>query len=119
MREMKIRSRIFISLRALSLRIAPRHILKLLWEKHLQDRVSDMSYSYGLFRANEIPAASTGWIFELHQLLREEQTIRLFPINQGVPGPVNFIYRDYPKKNPVDLHWPTRKDTRWLKQTVS
>jgi len=74
-------------------RVASQHIFKRLWDEHLRHRADDMSYLYRLFRYNEITAVAAGWIFEsrMHQLLREEQTIRLFPIAQAVPGSANFI----------------------------
>ena len=56
-------------------------------------------------------AAGAGWVFELrmHQLLRKQQTIRMFPITLGRPEPANFIHEDYPGRNPIDLHL-TRSD---------
>ena len=91
--------------------IASRCVFELLWGNILCFRVSDMCYYYGLIRTSAIMAAGAGWVFELrmHQLLRKQQTIRMFPITPGRPEPANFIYEDYPGRNPIDLHL-TRSD---------
>ena len=54
----------------------------MIWERHLADRVDLVEELYNLFLAAPITAISAGWVFEnrLHQLLRTERTLQLFPI---------------------------------------
>jgi hypothetical protein len=87
-------------------KIASRRVFELIWEIHLQHRISDMEYLYSFFQNSQTMAPAAGWIFELrmHQLLRRQQTIRLFPI-RGRPGTTRFLYDGYTasKENPTDL----------------
>lgn len=84
-------------------RIASRHIFELIWERSLHQQVVGMKYFYNLFRPNEVTAVSAGWIFEyrMHDLLRTKQAIRLSPIAQARPGPVNFIHKEYTEDKSV------------------
>jgi hypothetical protein len=86
-------------------RITSQHVFELLWEKHLYYLTSHLGYLYDLFWASPATAASAGWIFDfqMHQLIAEQQTIWIFPITQGDSRSANYIYKDYPGENAVDL----------------
>jgi len=90
------------------IKIASQHVLKLLWEEHIQHEIEDMEYFYNQFLDNSITATSAGWIFKLrmHQLLMRQQTIRVFPI-LGHCRKANIIY-NAPREwnNPTDLQLP-------------
>ena len=77
-------------------RIASRGVLELLWNQHLKDQVSEMEYPYNLFRSSSGSASAAGWVFELrmHQLLRQGDSIQLFPIGRR-SSESNSFYDDY------------------------
>jgi len=75
---------------------ASQPVFDLVWKKHLSHRLDLMEQFYYLFLANPITAISAGRVFEerMHQLLRSEQTLRLFPIlPRG--GKTNVIFDKY------------------------
>ena len=88
-------------------RIASRRVFQLLWDRHLRHMIAHIAYFYDLFRTSPTTAVSAGWIFEfrMHQLLAVQRAIRIFPITQAEAGSVNYIYKDYPGENAVDLQW--------------
>ena len=77
-------------------KFASRRVFDMVWERHLADRVDLMEELYNLFLAAPITAISAGWVFEnrMHQLLRTERTLQLFPI---LPrrARTNIIFDDY------------------------
>ena len=77
-------------------RIASRWIFELISDLHGKNRVSEMRHFYNLFQWSMVVATTQGWAFELwiHQLLREENVIQLFPFHcYATEG--NFICDDY------------------------
>ena len=77
-------------------KFASRCVFDMVWEKHLASRVDLMKEFYDMFLATPITATLAGWVFEgrVHQVLRTEQTLRLFPILPR-SGRANVIFDDY------------------------
>ena len=77
-------------------RVASQPVFRMLWERHIKHRVSDMHFYYDLFRDSSTTAPTAGWIFQLqvHELLRRGGPIQLFPI-RGHRAAANFVYNDY------------------------
>ena len=88
-------------------RIASQYALELLWERHLQHRVSDAKYFYDMYRASVTTAADAEWILRsrIHQLLRSQLTIRLSPIVRDAFDPTDFI-GCFLERTPMDLQLP-------------
>jgi len=63
-------------------KFASRRVFDMVWEKHLSRRIDLMREFYYQLLTKPIAAIPAGWAFEnrTHQLLRREQTLRLFPI---------------------------------------
>ena len=78
-------------------RIISQHVFDHLWDKHRQYQIPDMEYSYNQLQAGPTTADFARWIFEfrIHQLLRGQQTIRIFSIGQDRHRLGDFIYNDY------------------------
>ena len=80
----------------------------MVWERHLSNRVDLMEEFYNLFLATPVTATPAGWVFEdrMHQLLRTERTLQLFPILPRRAG-TNIIFDDYAaskaKNDPVEF----------------
>jgi len=76
--------------------VASRHVLNLLWEKHISHRADLMRLLYDQFQAYPTNPPAAEWIFKLriHQLLVEKQTLQLFPI-RGYQTKANLIYDDH------------------------
>jgi len=76
--------------------VASRHVLNLLWERHISHRADIMGLLYYLFRDNPINPPAAEWIFKLrmHQLLVEKQTLQLFYI-RGRQAGLNLLYDNY------------------------
>ena len=68
----------------------------MVWEKHLASRVDLMKEFYDMSLATPNTATLAGWVFEgrVHQVLRTEQTLRLFPILPR-SGRANVIFDGY------------------------
>jgi len=64
-----------------------------------------MRYFYITYEERAATAADAAWIFKsrIHQLLRSQQTILLFPILRDGPRPKNFVYNYCLEQNPMDL----------------
>ena len=75
---------------------ASRRVFNMVWEKHIFNRVDLMEEFHYLFMASPIAAAPAGWVFEnrMHQLLRRNQTLRLFPILPNCAR-TKVIFDDY------------------------
>ena len=60
---------------------------------------------------------SAGWIFEsrVHQLLRSQQTIQLFPVTLHSSEADDFIYKGYSRKTPTDLQLPESDEDTLVK----
>lgn len=86
--------------------ITSRYVFELLWEKHIYHRIDLMLEFHYLFLNSPAAAIAVEWLFELrmHQLLRRQQHIRVFPI-RGRRVKANFVYDDYTsaKNNPTEL----------------
>jgi len=98
-------------------RIASRHILELLWDERLKFRFFDMGYMYTQYRASVASAADAGWIFEsrVHQLLRSQPTVQLFPLIMGKLGSDDFIYKGFSWENPMDIQLPGSDENTLVK----
>ena len=77
-------------------KFASRRVFELVWEKHLARRLDLMEELYNMFLASPITAIPAGWVFEdrMHQVLRTEGILRLFPIHPR-RGETNVIFDDY------------------------
>jgi len=78
--------------------VASQGVLELLWNTHLKDQVSEMKRFYDLFRSSPVSASAAGWVFELrmHQLLRQGNSIQLFPVGRrGSASKLNYFYCNY------------------------
>ena len=96
---------------------AARRVARLVWEKHAHSQIDDMEDFYQLFCGGKVLSTSATWIFEfrMHELLRNGQTIELFPIlrspNKGMAG---LVYDNYAAsrngKDPVNLTLPVSSE---------
>jgi len=68
----------------------------MVWEKHLARRLDLMEELYYLLLAAPITVTSAGWVFEdrMHQVLRAEGILRLFPIHPR-RGKTGIIFDNY------------------------
>ena len=96
-----------------------RRVFDMVWESHLSHRVDLMEEFYNLFLATPITATPAGWVFEdcMHQLLREERTLQLFPILPR-PGKTNVIFDNYAasktKNNPTEFQLTRSEEHRFV-----
>jgi len=77
-------------------KFASRRVFDMVWEKHLSCRVDLMKEFYDLFLTSPIKATPAGWVFKdrMHQLLKTNQTLQLFPILPHCARK-NVIFDDY------------------------
>jgi hypothetical protein len=73
--------------------VASQRVFELIWDTHLRHRVYDVQYFYSQSREC---ADDAGWTFELqmHQSLRRQHTVQLFPIH-GRRATANYNYYNY------------------------
>ena len=79
--------------------IASRHILDLLWERHLKYETDEMAHLYAALQGSTVTAPAAGGILELriHQLFTsKEYPLRLFPLLRGKSNRTKFhLYDNY------------------------
>ena len=94
---------------------ASQRIFRMLWDKHLSHQTSERRHFYHLLQASSSTTAATGWLLEclMHNLLRRDQTIRLFPV-RGKPVRKYIHYDDYSasrnKEGAINLQLPASDD---------
>ena len=76
--------------------IASRRVLELLWDKHLANQANERLRFYNLFLGSPQSAIAAGWLFklEIHRVLRQRQTIKLFPV-RSKHAITNTHYHEY------------------------
>ena len=96
---------------------AARRVARLVWEKHAHSQIDDMEDFYQLFCGGKVLSTSATWIFKfrMHELLRNGQTIELFPIlHSPNKGMANLIYDNYAAsrngKDPINLTLPVSSE---------
>ena len=100
-----------------------RRVFDMVWERHLSNRVDLMEEFYNLFLATPITATPAGWVFEdrMHQVLRTERTLQLFPIPPR-HGKTNVTFDNYAasktKNNPTEFQLTHSKEHRLVERAT-
>jgi len=97
--------------------IVSRYVFELLWENHLQHQMSDVEYFYYKFLDSPATADLAGWIFEsrVHQLLRKQQIIQVFPITQDGPRPKKVTPKDRSGRKLMEFQLPKSNERPFVK----
>ena len=93
-------------------RFISRHVFEMLWERHIRHQVFELHFYYDLLQRSPNTSSSAGWIFEsrMHQLLRQGDTIPLFPVHGRVVR-ANFVFDDYAASDKTkDLQLPESEE---------